>query len=110
VIILSGIESVRDFYCLYICTGNVVGNPTIMSGRVRVQLNSLTSPQFSACPNPGSVYPTQYAGIPFLCLRCKIIICIVDIGRIVAHHCLSFLLTMIDFCKRNHVMHIRMYL
>ena len=62
-------------------------------GNVVIPLTSLTPPHFYACSKPGSGFPTSYV-MAFFCsnyLRREVIVCFVDIGGIVDHHCLNFL-------------------
>ena len=45
-----------------------------------------------ACPNPGSDFLSAYVVVRFVCnnLRREVVVCFVDIDRIVGHYCLTF--------------------
>jgi hypothetical protein len=75
----------KIWYCL-------IKTCTIIRGRMWRPLTSLTLPHFCACPKPGPGDPIPYAGVFFMFtdLRWKVVVCFVDIGGIVDHHCLSF--------------------
>ena len=53
----------------------------------------LTLPQFCACLKPEPRNPLSYVFVFFVfnTLRWEIVVCFVDIGKIVDHHCLNFL-------------------
>ena len=52
--------------------------------------NIFLIPTESACPKPGTGFPTSYLIVFFVLsqLRCEAIVCFVDIGRLVDNHCL----------------------
>ena len=59
-------------------------------------LTDLTQPHFCVCSKPGPGFPMAYIwhGLFFVLfseIRWEVIVRFVDIGRIVSHHCLSFL-------------------
>ena len=65
--------------------------------RDAIPLTGLTLPHFCACSNPESGFPLSYVTLPFFCvqwvqLRQEVLVCFVDIGGIVDHHCLNFVL------------------
>ena len=81
------------FSFLYMCIA--VGDTIIKRERVGIPFTSLTVSHFCASPKPGPGFPILYV-VDFVCvfseLRREMIVCFVDTGGIVNHHCLNFLL------------------
>ena len=55
-------------------------------GRVRILLICFTLPHLCNCPKSGPVFPTPYV-VFVLCFIWELVVCFVDIGGIVDHHC-----------------------
>jgi hypothetical protein len=55
---------------------------------------NLTLPYLCACLKPGPEFPPSYVMVflIFNDLKSEVIVCFVDVGKIVDHHCLKFLL------------------
>ena len=61
--------------------------------QVGILLTCLTPPHLCACPKPGPGFPTSYVMVFFVFrVNESLIVRFVDIGRIVDHHGLNFLL------------------
>ena len=72
-------------------------------GRVVIPWTGLTLPYFCACPKPGPGFTMSYVVVLlFSELRWVVIVHVVDIGWIVDHHCLHFLI-MIKSCHTHSV-------
>ena len=61
--------------------------------RVGIPSTCLTLPCLCACPKPGPEFPSSYVVVFFKFneLRWEVIVCFVNIGGIVDHHCDNFL-------------------
>ena len=86
---------------VYICICIVVGDPVI-------SLTGLTPPYFCACPMPwiGFLLNVTYRFLFFYVsneLRCEVVVCFVDIGGIVDHHCYLILNNIIQRFLKNRL-------
>ena len=73
-------------------------NPVIKRGEgAGIPLTIVTLPHFFACPKPWPGFPMSYAWFFFLFndLRWEVIVCFVDIGWIVDHHCSNLIFIVI---------------
>ena len=62
-------------------------------GSYNCPCTSLTLPYLCACPKPGPGFPPSYVMVflMFNDLKSEVIVCFVDVGKIVDLHCLKFL-------------------
>jgi len=91
VVLLSLCKSVQ-FLLLFVCICIVVVDP-IIRGRIGIPFTGLTLSQFYACPKPwpGFLKPHVLVFFMFNGLRQEVVVRFIDIGVIVDHHCLNFL-------------------
>ena len=71
-----------------------IGDPINKRWWVGIPLSSLFQPHFCACSKTGPVFPNAISHCLFMFneISWEVIVCFVDIGGIVDHHCLYFLL------------------
>ena len=64
-----------------------------MGGRIGIPLTILTLPHFCAYPKPLPEFSKPYLVICFVftSLKWEVVVCFVDFGGIVDHHCVNFL-------------------
>ena len=80
--------------CLYIYGMYSCWRSSYQEGRIGIPLTGLTLSHFCSCPKPGPGFPMSYVVlfcVQWVQLWWEVIVRFVDIGRIVAQHCLNFL-------------------